>query len=101
MVLPVGSCSKLSDKQGRVWPSFCSRRAELSIVCEGCGVCFVSCALRLLPVENIRGEEKGLEVSYPVKERLECAERCAKIVGLEISKLFSLILSSDQVSGVE
>lgn len=52
-------------------------------------------------MENIKGEEKGLEVSYPVKERLECAERCAKIVGLEISKLFSLILSSDQVSGAE
>lgn len=81
MVLLVGSCSKVSDKQGGVWPSFCSRRAVLSIVCGGCGVCFVSCALRLLHVENNKGEKKGLEISCPVKERLECAESWTKIVG--------------------
>lgn len=42
---------------------------------------FVSCVLRLLPVENIREEKKGLEIAYPVKERLECTERGTKIVG--------------------
>ena len=30
---------------------------------------FVIYALILLPVENIKGEEKGLKISYPVKER--------------------------------
>ena len=30
---------------------------------------FVTCTLRLLPVESIKGEGKGVKISYPVKER--------------------------------
>lgn len=32
-------------------------------------------------MDNIKGEKKGLEISCPLKERLECAERYTEIVG--------------------